>query len=253
MQAQRCDDRQIIRISGADCEEFLQGMISNDIKKISDGLVYAALLTPQGKYLADFFLLADQGAVLLDIKAEMSAALIQRLTMYKLRADVTIAPADMPVWCGLGDIPEGAFPDPRHASLGWRFYGDADFDSIEIDWNALRVAACVPDSGVELIPNDTYLLEAGFEALNGVDFKKGCYVGQEVTARMKHKTELRKGLAQVEITGSAPVGTTILADGKPAGTLFTQASGHALAHLRFERAKGEMTAGDATLRLVSKT
>ena len=94
---------------------------------------------------------------------------------------------------------------------------------------------------------DTYILEAGFERLNGVDFRKGCYVGQEIAARMKHKTELKKGLAQVIITGSAPIGSDITANGKPAGTLFTQSGGRALAHLRFDRAGGEMKAGDAIL------
>jgi tRNA-modifying protein YgfZ len=89
----------------------------------------------------------------------------------------------------------------------------------------------------------------GFERLNGVDFRKGCYVGQEVCARMKHKTELRKGLAQVDISASVPLGTEIEADGKPAGTLLTQAGSKALAYLRFDRAEGLMTAGDATVKL----
>ena len=101
----------------------------------------------------------------------------------------------------------------------------------------------VPETGIELLPDDTYILEAGFERLHGVDFRKGCYVGQEVTARMKHKTELRKGLARVRIEGAAPVGTGIQAEGKPAGTLFTRSGDRALAHLRFDRTEGEMRAG----------
>ena len=97
---------------------------------------------------------------------------------------------------------------------------------------------------MELTP-DTFILEVGFEALNGVDFRKGCYVGQEVTARMKHKTTLRKGLAQVDVSGDAAPGTEIKAEGKPAGTLLSRAGDAAIAYLRFDRAKGPMQAGAA--------
>jgi folate-binding protein YgfZ len=115
-----------------------------------------------------------------------------------------------------------------------------------VDWDAIRVRHVIPESGIELVPDETYILEAGFERLHGVDFRKGCYVGQEVTARMKHKTELRKGLVGVRIDGSAPVGTEILGeDGKSAGTLFTQSGGHAIAYLRHDRATGQLSAGQA--------
>ena len=110
------------------------------------------------------------------------------------------------------------------------------------------MAHCIPETGIELTP-DTFILEAGFERLNGVDFRKGCYVGQEVTARMKHKTELRKGLSRVHIDGAAPVGTPITADGKPVGTLFTQSGDQAIAYVRFDRATGPMQAGEATVTL----
>ncbi|TAG15636.1 MAG: folate-binding protein, partial [Rhodobacterales bacterium] len=140
-------------------------------------------------------------------------------------------------------------PDPRHPALGWRAYGDAG-GRPAIDWDSIRVTHLIPESGIELIPDDSYILEAGFERLHGVDFRKGCYVGQEVTARMKHKTELRKGLARVAIRGSAPVGTEILSDGKPAGTLFSQSGDRAIAYLRFDRAEGALTAGPATLQLL---
>ena len=114
---------------------------------------------------------------------------------------------------------------------------------------ARRVEVGAPETGVELIPEESYILEMGFERLNGVDFRKGCYVGQEVTARMKHKTELRKGLIRVEVEGAAPVGSAILADGKPAGVLYTQAGGRGIAWLRHDRAEGTLTAGTARLRL----
>jgi hypothetical protein len=236
-------ERTILDISGSEAETFLQGLITNDIAKLDQGLVYAAILTPQGKYLADFFLLRHGDDILLDVDAELAPGLMQRLNMYKLRADVQIAESDLKVACGTGPAPDGAFTDPRHPDMGWRLYGAASGDD-GTDWDAIRVAHCIPQSGIELTP-DTLILEAGFERLNGVDFKKGCYVGQEVTARMKHKTELRKGLARVEVAGAAPVGTEITADGKVAGTLFTQSGGHAIAYLRFDRAKGPMQAGKA--------
>ncbi|GHE88784.1 aminomethyltransferase [Aliiroseovarius zhejiangensis] len=237
--------RSVLRLTGRDRQNFLQGLVTNDVKKLADGLVYAALLTPQGKYLADFFLVPDEDAILLDVAAPLAASLAQRLSMYKLRADVHITPTDITPACGLGDTPDGAFADPRHVALGWRAYdGRAGQDGI--DWDAIRVAHCIPETGIELTP-DSYPLEAGLDRLNGVDFRKGCYVGQEVTARMKHKTELKKGLARVQIIGAAPVGTAITADGKLAGTLFTQSGDHAIAYLRFDRAGAEMTAGDAAI------
>ena len=236
-------DRRILRLSGSDAKSFLQGLVTNNVDKLSDGLVYAALLTPQGKYIADFFLAAEGDAVLLDVDAALAEGLLKRLNMYRLRADVQVEMTDLQVKRGTGEAPEGALADPRHAAMGWRLYGLEGGDDGS-DWDAIRVEHCIPETGVELGP-DSYILEAGFEGLNGVDFRKGCYVGQEVTARMKHKTELRKGFRTVQVEGSAPVGTDITADGKPVGTLFTQSGGRGIAYLRFDRAKGEMQAGDA--------
>lgn len=237
--------RTVLRISGPDRLDFLQGLVSNDVLFWPEGeLRYAALLTPQGKYLADFFLEQRGDAVLLDVATSIAPALKQRLTMYKLRAKVGIEDTDLIVSTGTGPAPTGALPDPRHPAMGWRQIAETD-QSQPTDWDALRVAHCIPETGIELTP-DTFLLEAGFERLNGVNFKKGCYVGQEVTARMKHKTELRKGLATVQITGTAPVGTPLLtAEGKEAGTLFTTAGDQAIAYLRFDRAGGTITAEGA--------
>jgi len=236
--------RKLFDITGTDRSTFLQGLITNDVTKAKDGLLYAALLTPQGKFLSDFFLLDLGDHILLDAPEITADDLIRRLTMFKLRADVQIAPSDTQVKRGTGPMPEGALPDPRHSALGWWLYGTETGDD-GTDWDAIRVAHCIPETGIELIPNETYILEAGFERLNGVDFKKGCYVGQEIIARMKHKTTLKKGYVTVTIDGTAPVGTPITANGKPAGTLFTQAGGQAIAYLRFDRAKGELVAGEA--------
>ncbi len=242
-------DRTVLRISGTDAPRFLQDMVTNDLKYLSDGLVYAALLTPQGKYLFDFFLAAEGDIFLLDVKSDRATALAQRLTMYRLRADVDIADSGLVVNRGLGDAPEKGFADPRHPAFGWRSFDTEQGGEPQTDWTAIRVQQCIPETGIELIPDSSYILENGFEQLQGVDFKKGCYVGQEVTARMKHKTELRKGLTTVQVEGAAPVGTAIEAGGKSVGTLFSQANGRGLAYLRFDRAKGEMTAGDAKIAL----
>jgi folate-binding protein YgfZ len=238
--------RRIFQITGPEARDFLQGLVTNDVKRLDHGLVYTAMLTPQGKYLADFFLVPLDGEILLDVAADLADGLVQRLNMYKLRADVQIAETDLAVWRGTGDRPDGAFDDPRHQAMGWRLYG-AEAGDDGSDFEAIRVAHCIPETNIELTP-DTFILEAGFERLNGVDFRKGCYVGQEVTARMKHKTELRKGLTSVVLQGSAPVGTPITTDGKTAGTLFTQSGDRAIAYLRFDRAGSDMRAADATVQ-----
>ncbi|MEX2518075.1 MAG: folate-binding protein [Paracoccaceae bacterium] len=247
--------RALLRIAGDDAHDFLQDLVTNDLDRLTDeNLVYAALLTPQGKYLFDFFVGKEpDGALFIDVAANRAAALAQRLSMYRLRRKVEISARDSAITlCWGGERPEGSRPDPRHPDLGWRLYAAAPpqgavlASRAEID--ARRVALLVPETGIELIPDESYILEAGFERLHGVDFRKGCYVGQEVTARMKHKTELKKGLARVAIDGAASPGAPIEAEGKPAGVLHTVAGPEALAHLRFDRAGGQMRAGEATLR-----
>ena len=260
------EGRRILRITGDDATAFLQGLVTNDVDKLKDGLVYAALLSPQGKYLFDFFLFLRDGDIHLDVSGAESESLVRRLTMYRLRSRVEFETADLEVERGLGDNPRppGAFSDPRHRELGWRCYrgsgepsGLPESDSAGspkssatsigprtgiINWTEIRIDNCVPETGIELVPNSTYILEAGFERLNGVDFAKGCYVGQEVTARMRHKTTLRKGLAIVNVDGAVPVGTEIRASGRVAGTLFSQANGKGIAHLRFDRLSDDMSA-----------
>ena len=241
-------NRTIFELTGADRVDFLQGLVTNDVSRLDQGgLMYAALLSPQGKYLADFFLVPLSDDVIgLDVSADQASNLFRRLSMYKLRADVQISQSGLSVGRGLGAAPEGAFADPRDSQLGWRLYAEGAEDTPGVDWDALHVAALVPQAGTDLVTDDSFVLEHRFEALNGVDFKKGCYVGQEVTARMKHKTELRKGLVRVRLEGVAEPGDEIAtAAGKPAGRLGTVAGEMALAWVRFDRAVGEMTAGDA--------
>lgn len=240
------DERSVIRVTGEDAADFLQGLVTNDVRRLDKGAVYAAMLTPQGKYIADFILVRHGDAILIDVARSLAAGLLQRLSMYRLRARVALDMTDIPVTRGLGPTPPDAFADPRHPELGWRAYDGRRGD--DADWQALNVAFCVPQSGVELTP-DSFILEMGFERLNGVDFRKGCYVGQEVTARMKHKTDLRKGLAQVHVEGRAEPGTEIIAGDKTAGVLYTQSAGLGLAYLRFDRAAGIMQAGAARVQL----
>ena len=239
-------DRIVLRVSGDDRAKFLHGLITRDVP--GEGLGYAALLSPQGKYLADFLTFDDGTALHLDVAAGLAETLARRLAMYRLRSKVEIADAGMAVSRGNGAAPDGAMADPR-PGMGWRRYGLPGSVAAEdaTDWDAVRVEHLVPETGIELIPDESYILEMGFERLGGVDFRKGCYVGQEVTARMKHKTELRKGLARVRGEGLRP-GAAIISEGRAAGTVHTVSGGRALAYLRFDRT-GAMDADGATVVL----
>lgn len=243
-------DRTVLKISGGDREKFLQDLITNDISGGEDRLTYAALLSPQGKFLFDFFLFKAKDRIFLDVRSTDAAALSQRLTLYRLRADVKIEATTLIVSRGLEKPPKGAMADPRNAALGWRYYGDTPLATPDIDWDNIRVTNVIPETGSELVSNESYILEVGFERLNGVDFRKGCYVGQEITARMKHKTELRKGLASVQLTGSAVEGDEITLNGKPVGRLHTISQDRAIAYIRFDRADDGMVAGDASVKLL---
>ncbi|TDL84308.1 folate-binding protein [Palleronia sediminis] len=248
------DPRRIIALSGPERVDFLQDLVTNDIRR-SEGLTYAALLTPQGKYLADFFVAhdgaGDDGRLLIDVAASQADGLLARLNMYKLRRKVEIAAIDLGLGRGLGPAPEGAHADPRHPDMGWRAIGGRD-GAEPVDWDALRVRLGIPQAGIELIAGESFILELGFERLNGVDYRKGCFVGQEIVARMHHKTELRKGLVRVALSGDAAPGTTITAEGRPAGTLHTVSGDRALAYLRFDRADGPLDAGGVELSLEEK-
>ncbi len=242
------DVRSLITVSGADRIAFLQGLVTNDVSSLGAGLVYAAMLTPQGKFLVDMFVLADGETIVLDVNTDCLAPLMARLKLYTLRAQVTLDVRNQVVVRGLGPAPDGALRDPRHPALGWRDYTGANGSGPRTDWTELRVQHCIPETLIELIPERTFILEAGFERLHGVDFRKGCYVGQEVTARMKHKTSLRKGLAVVGLDRSVDIGTPITADGRPVGVVYSQADGQAIAQLRFDRVgSGPLRAGEAAV------
>lgn len=264
LKSQILDDRALLVLTGGDVHEFLQTIVTNDVDALGRNLaVYAALLTPQGKYLFDFLLVPDEDRVLVDCLKTARAGLIRRLTMYKLRADVQITDAgdEMTVAaCWGGGLPFIAgvvqFADPRLADLGLRIYGpmaviDAALSGTTPgDWNAHRLSLGVPVSGADLVSEGCFWLETNAAELNGVDFRKGCYVGQEVVSRMHHKTELRKRFVRVKVDGAAEAGAEIMAGERVAGTLTSVNGDAGIAFLRLDRARGQrLTAGTAALTL----
>ena len=258
----RLDDRAVLSVSGSDASGFLQGLITNDVGKLRDGAaIHGALLTPQGKYLFDFLVFQRGEAFFLDCEAGSRPALAKRLAMYRLRADVAIDAAVPDTVCAVfgGDAEEAAgaigeadvFADPRHSDLGARVVGERGAEMLEragieeaarADYEALRIARGIPDGRRDLVPEKSFLLENGYEELNGVDFEKGCYVGQEVTARMKHRNLVRKRLVPVRIDGAAPEpGTAVFNGESEVGEIRSSAGGLALALLRIDAIEG----GDA--------
>lgn len=252
----RAKDRATIRVEGSQAQDFLQGLLTTDVAGQGSELGYSALLTPQGKYLFDFFIQRVGDGFRIDVAGDRADALKKRLAMYRLRADVTLTLTDEHVYL-LQDQIAGQ-EDPRHGALGSRVCATETPPGFEKDpefarnYNALCVRRGIPRTGIELT-EDSYILEAGFERLNGVNFKKGCYVGQEVTARMHHKTNLRKGLVQVRIDGQTPgQGTPItLPDGREAGVLFGSAGDLALAYLRLDRQDAVLSAGSAGVTVIA--
>ena len=236
-------DRIILCVSGPDAKSFLQNLVTNDVTKLDNNIIYSALLTPQGKLVSDFFLIDSDQGILIDVNSKVSEKLLKLLTLYKLRAEVRIEKTDLKVSTGIKNKPQKALEDPRHPKMGWRYYSNEDLSEKNIDWEKIRIENLVPEFGKEL-SSDSYILEYGFENLNGVDFKKGCYVGQEVTARMKHKSKLRKGLALVGTKGSVAFDTPINANKKIVGKVFSSTKNQALAYLRFEFASQKMMAGE---------
>jgi len=257
------DDRGVIRVSGEDATSFLQGLLTNDVEGLRPGEArYAGLLSPQGKILFDMLIVSAPGEAgatyLLDCAADQAAALAKRLAVYKLRANVTIADesADHGVIAYWGGEPENApggvfYADPRDPRLGWRAIlprakavavGEANARQYE----ALRISAGVPKGGVDFIYGDAFPHDANFDALSGVDFNKGCYVGQEVVSRMKHRGSARKRVARVKLDSAAPAPGTPVFDGELAvGALGSSSGREALALLRLDRVDDALAAGRA--------
>jgi folate-binding protein YgfZ len=251
MPLSRLDDRAVIAVSGSDAEAFLQGLITNNVEKANPA-IYAALLTPQGKVMFDFVLHRIADGFLLDASAEQAGDLLTRLKMYKLRAavDVTACP-DLAVYAAWGDDAPAVKPaDPRLPALGRRWIGARDDGATAAiaAYHSHRLGLGVPNSADM---GGEFLLDANGEELHAVDFRKGCFVGQEVTARMKHKAKPRRRLMPVAGALPAPGTRLTTESGDEAGEMATGTDGHGMASLRIDRiAIGDLlTADTASVRV----
>jgi tRNA-modifying protein YgfZ len=259
-------NRGVLSVSGPDARKFLQGLISNDVEKVSEErAIHAAFLTAQGKYLFDFMIAEVGGALLLDCEADRLADFQKRLKLYKLRSDVTVEDVstnftvlavtgedaskalDLGDGAGVAKVIDGGavFTDPRHAGLGARAIVGADrlADFIAASgltegtldaYDLARIKLGVPDGSRDMQLEKTILLEAGFDELNGVDWKKGCYMGQELTARTKYRGLVKRRLMPVRILdGDMPApGTPVMRDDREVGEIRSGAGSMALAMLR---------------------
>lgn len=205
-QTARCiklKNRGLVHIEGADRHDFLQGLITNDIRRLAPGTpLYACLLTPQGKFLHDFFIVEGTGFTMLDCEgAERVGDLHNRLSMYRLRRDVKLSvESENAVYAVLGEAEEG-LPDPRHPDMGRRaFEKPANMPEAPFaEWDALRISLCIPDGSRDLAVGASTMDEAHMDRLNAVDYAKGCYVGQELTARMHYRGLGKKHLRTVRL------------------------------------------------------
>lgn len=234
--------RAVITVSGPDWRSFLQGLLTQDVETLAPGeLRFAGLLTPQGKLLYDLFVAGTADGALLDVAAEHRAAILTRLTMYRLRAKAELMASDTPVFAVFsGENPsgEGLYADPRLPALGARAYGERAATVGEDAYEAHRLALGVPgpaDWGSEA----TYPIEADFDLLAGIDFKKGCFVGQETTSRMKRRGTIKTRMLPIAFEGPPPAfGAEVLAGTLRAGEVLSGRDGRAMALLRLDRIEG---------------
>jgi folate-binding protein YgfZ len=255
--------RALIAVTGDDWRGFLQGQLTQDVETLGVGECrFGALLTPQGRLLFDMFMVGREDGCWLDVEAALRDALIQRLTMYKLRArvqftsDPTAVSALFPAHPDESRDPNGGsawapasagvsgvwVADPRLKELGYRGYGvEADGDEAAYDLHRLSLGIPGPaDWGSDR----TYPIEANFDLLNGIDFKKGCFVGQETTSRMKRRGAIKNRMLPITFEGPPPpFGAEVLNGDRRAGEVLSGRGGMAMALLRLDRIDGELTAG----------
>lgn len=237
------DDRGVVLVSGADAATFLQGLLTNDVLSLAQGEArYAALLSPQGKILFDFLVVAQAHGFALDCPATQAAALATRLGFYKLRAKVAIQNASADLTVNV-DVPEGAGAcrDPRAGGMGWRKIvplAEAQTEASRATHDARRIALGVPAGGRDFATGETFPHEANLDRLHGIDFKKGCYVGQEVVSRVEHRGLARKRIVRLSYDGAAPrQGAELRAGGTALGVMGSSAAGRGLALVRLDRAE----------------
>jgi len=259
-------DRGVIEVAGAEARRLLQGLVTNDIETARDGrAIFAGLLTPQGKIIADFIIVEapaeDGGGFFLDCPRALASALVEKLNFYKLRAkviceDLSEVLGVMAVWGGMADSEYGlSYPDPRLPALGSRVMlpphlaaaaaADlgASFTGAD-DYETHRIALGVPRGGLDFVYGDTFPHEADMDQLNGVDFDKGCYVGQEVVSRMQHRGTARTRIVRVVLDDFSPeTGIPVMAGDKQVGTMGSTAGGKGLALVRIDRVADALDAG----------
>jgi hypothetical protein len=261
--------RSVIAVGGPDRAEFLQGLISNDTTKVGPGrAIWAALLTPQGRFLNDMFVVGDgDGTFLMETERERAAALAKKLKMYTLRSKVTVEDRGDAIDVAVAFGPDAdkvvpvagatAFVDPRLAELGVRVLAPAGqtaalllgLDEAPIaEYEALRLRLGVPDGSRDMPVEKALLLESGFDELHGVDWQKGCYMGQELTARTKYRGLIKRRLFPVTVEGALPPpGTPVERDGREVGEIRSGQGDRALAMLQLDATEGPLTAEGATL------
>ena len=266
MKAAFLPDRGVVKVTGNDARDFLNGLVTTDVTLLRPGLGrFGALLTPQGKITTDFLITeapaGHGGGFLIDCPLVLAQALAEKLGFYRLRAKVSVENLSeslgvLAAWDGDPALkPDLAFADPRNAALGWRILVPEELapkaagligaelaDSTAYD--AHRIALGVPRGGLDFIYGDAFPHEANMDRLHGVDFEKGCYVGQEVVSRMQHRGTARTRTVRVILDGGAPEpGATLLADGKPVGIMGTAAGHRGLALIRIDRTADALEAG----------
>lgn len=231
-------DRSLILISGDDAEKFLENIVTCRVAGMAiNTMAFGALLTPQGKIMFDFFILRREDGFLFDLPADMAEEFAKRMTFYKLRAKVDISSMDqLSVTALWGDNNDTGIEDPRLPTMGTRYYSDDLSEAEDGNYDELRVANCMPEGGKDFEYGDAYPHETLMDQFGGVDFRKGCFVGQEVVSRMQHRGTVKKRIIMIRAEGNLPpAGEAILADGKPAGKLGTVCSTGGLALLRLDR------------------
>ncbi|MCR0982941.1 CAF17-like 4Fe-4S cluster assembly/insertion protein YgfZ [Roseomonas populi] len=251
-------DRGLVAVSGPDRETFLQGLVSNDVAALGTGMRWAALLSPQGKWMSDFLMFEAPAiapdAILLDLPRADAAMVVERLSRFRLRAKVALSElsGEVPVgavWAEEPPMAAVARRDPRLEAAGWRTYGTA-LEGDPADYDRHRLALGLPDGARDLDRDKTVLLEAGFDELGGIAWEKGCYMGQELTARTRYRGLLKRRLMPVVVEGPLlPRDTPVMMDGATVGDMRSGREGRGLALLRLEAARADALAcGEAVLR-----
>lgn len=232
------ESRALLRVSGEDARPFLHSLLTQSVEDLQPGsLHFAALLTPQGRMLHDLFVYAEDDGLLLDCAADQRDALHQRLTMYRLRAKVRIdAVDDVSVCAEWGESAANGAVDPRLPEMGRRHYAAVTAGTGEYD--AHRLSLGIPDPARDRTAN-TYPIEQNMDLLNGIDFRKGCFIGQETTSRMHRRGQVKTRMLPIAFEGAPPAfGAEVLADDLRAGEVLTGVGGRAMALLRLDRIEG---------------